>query len=142
LVFASLSGAPLFTSPVELKPLLDAGLLAVMLPMRLIIDLDVFEQTWAITSDTMAAYFARLLEAQRFAILTDVDGIVPPKSRGVIRQVAADELATWGATCVDECLAPFLRERQMSAYVLNGRDLKAVESWFDGAPYSGTEILP
>lgn len=76
LIFGSMcSNAQFFSSFSDMKKIFDDHKLAVMLPMNMIIQLNVFEQSWEITSDTMAAYFADLLSADKFAILTNVDGI-------------------------------------------------------------------
>lgn len=145
LILASLGpNAGVFTVPLEARPLLDAGRLAVMLPMRLIVDLDVFEQSWEITSDTMAAWFAALFEAERFAILTDVDGVRPPGEPAgpPVPVVAASELVGWGATCVDACLAPFLLRTGMEAHVLNGLEPDTVARWVATGEGAGTVIRP
>jgi aspartokinase-like uncharacterized kinase len=145
LVLASLCpDADVFAVPLEARPLLDAGRLAVMLPMRLIVDLDVFEQTWEITSDTMAAWFAAFFEAERFAILTDVDGVRPPdRADGPpLPEVSASELKGWGATCVDACLAPLLLRTGMEAHIVNGTKPDAVSRWVATGEGAGTIIRP
>ncbi len=146
LIFGSLlENRGFFDTPVELPPVLDAGRLAVMLPARMIVELDVFEQSWRITSDTMSAFFADLFGARRFAILTNVDGVYRDPERrdeGPLPRIAASELACWGRTSVDECLSPFLLRQGMACSVLDGFDTAAVVDWVRTGACRGTEIVP
>ncbi|MFE3762519.1 hypothetical protein ACFXPI_12240 [Streptomyces sp. NPDC059104] len=80
LMFSTLCpGSRVFSRPVEVPSVLDEGRVAIMLPREQIIALDVFERSWTITSDSMAAWFARFFGARRFAILTEVPGIRRPE---------------------------------------------------------------
>ncbi len=146
LIFGTLcSNAMFFTNPVEIEPILDRGALAIMLPMDQIVGLDVFEQSWRVTSDTMSAYFAFLVSADRFAILTDVDGIfdsLQNTTPGPRPTINASELLSRKATCVDECLPDFLLHYQMPCAVLNGLDCNVVGEWIANDICSGTMILP
>ena len=146
LIFGSfMENAGYFTRLVELGGLLAARRPAILLPAAMILDLDVFEQSWKITSDTMAAYFAHLVRADRFAILTDVDGVYDDVNRpedGVLSELPASRLLGRGRTAVDECLPPFLLKHGLACQVLNGFDVEAVESWITGTARPGTAILP
>jgi aspartokinase-like uncharacterized kinase len=134
--------AATFTHPVELPEILDAGALAVMLPMRSIIELDVFARTWDVTSDLMSAYFAHLLGAKRFAILTNVDGVYADADcdGDPLKVVDASDLSE--ATSVDATLPAFLRATGMECAVLNGLRPDWVEAWLAGEAEPGTTVLP
>ncbi|MFG2531019.1 hypothetical protein [Streptomyces sp. NPDC048516] len=148
LMFSALCpNSQVFTRPVELPPVLAAGQVAIMLPMHEIIELDVFERSWVITSDSMAAWFARFFGARRFAILTDVPGIRRPDdpSERYLERVSTAEAGAMGRTSIDECLPPFLEANAMSCTVLDGRDHQTVEKWFAGVPGEpgpGTTVYP
>ncbi|WP_284141651.1 hypothetical protein [Virgibacillus sp. LDC-1] len=106
-----------------IKEILDRGKIPVLLPSTLIFLLDPFEKSWSISSDSMGAYFSSLLEANKFIILTDVDGIYdsdPKKSptAKLIPKVSVNSLSS--ETSVDETLSEFLYNAQMNCWVLNG----------------------
>ncbi len=146
LIFGSFLENPAFVRyPVELRKALAEKKLAVMLPAELIVNLDVFEQSWAISSDTMAAYFADFLGAKRFAILTDVEGVfedLAAEHRRLLPVVTATRLIEMGPTSVDGCLAPFLLDRRLPCQVLDGYDLQGVSAWLKGDETRGTRIEP
>jgi len=117
----------------------------VLLPSKLILSLDVFTREDVITSDSLAAYFAFVVGAERFVVLTDVDGVYesidgPADERRLIESVSADELMAKGATSVDRCLAPFLRATRMPAWVLNGFSPERLAGLLRGEEPLGTRI--
>lgn len=146
LIFGSLcNNAGYFCTPTELADIFSAKKLAIMLPMKLIIDLDVFAKGWEITSDTMSAFFAYLFSIERFAILTNVDGVYQSRddiSGRPIPSLRASELKDWGRTSVDECLSPFLLKHNMRCHVLNGFKPSVVTNWIRTGECNGTTILP
>ena len=146
LIFGSLcSNARFFSSLVELRPLFEARHMAIMLPMKMIVELDIFEKSWRITSDTMAAYFANLLSVNKISILKSVDGLyksLDNKIEGQIKTIAASDLSKWRDTIVDECLCPFLLNKSMSCCILNGYNIDAVSEWIKTGKCAGTTILP
>ncbi|MET9497393.1 hypothetical protein [Streptomyces sp. NPDC006552] len=133
-----------FTRPVELEPILDAGHAAIMLPMQQIIDLDVFEKTWDITSDSCAAWFAKFFDASKFAIMTNVPGIYRPgdETKTYLTSVDTAEAITMGHTSIDQCLAPYLEEADLTCTVLHGHDIESVVGWFEGGAFKGTTVYP
>jgi 5-(aminomethyl)-3-furanmethanol phosphate kinase len=122
------------------------GNLPVLLPSALILSLDVFTRHDVITSDTLGAYFAFLLGAARYVVLTDVDGVYrgfePGRAQELLAECTAEELAELGATSVDRCLAPFLRATRLPAWVLNGRYPERLGELVDGGTPVGTAIGP
>lgn len=146
LIFGSLvERRGFFSVPVELERIFQDDELAIMLPMRMIVELNVFEQSWRITSDTMAAFFSDLFGANRLGILTNVGGIYEDPNdpdRGAIPEVRASELVSRGRTSVDECLAPFLLGKSRRCDVLHGFDLPAIGEWLEEDRCGGTRILP
>lgn len=107
------------------KEILNKGKIPVLLPSTLIFLLDPFEKSWSISSDSMGAYFSFLLEADKYIILTDVDGIydADPKRNStatLIPKINVSTLSKENKTSVDETLAEFLLNAQMNCWVLNG----------------------
>lgn len=129
----------------DARAVLAADGVPVLLPSRLILTLDVFTRHDIITSDSLGAYFAFLVGARRYVVLTDVDGVYEPGSaqRGqprLIPRVSTGELAGYGHTSVDACLAPMLATTRMSAWVLNGFEPQRLADLLAGREPAGTQI--
>jgi hypothetical protein len=122
----------------------DNGFAGVLLPSRLIFDLDPFERTWEITSDAMSVYFSWLVGARRTIILTNVDGIYldgdinnPDK---FVKSITAGELELLGHTAVDVCTPAFLKAKKMDCFVMNGLRSKTMLDFLSGKEAIGTFI--
>ena len=122
----------------------DRGRAAVLLPSRLLFDLDPIEKTLDVTSDAVAAWLAWLVAARRLAVLTDVDGVFAGGKIGsrahLIRQVPADRLSTMGHTVIDSCAAAFLEARRMDCTILNGNFPDRLMAWAQGGSVVGTIV--
>ena len=102
------------------------GTLPILLPSKLMFREDPLEHSWDVTSDSIAAYIAGLLDAKKLLLVTDVDGIFsedPKKSADnkLIEELSAEELQGWnGRTSVDKTLPKILLKTNMDCYVVNG----------------------
>ncbi|NER48175.1 MAG: aspartate kinase [Symploca sp. SIO1A3] len=109
----------------EMRHTLDEGIIPVLLPSRLIFDIDPFERTWEITSDAMAVWFAWLVRCNLTLILTNVDGVYRDgkvdSEAHFLPEVTASELAQMGHTAVDACTPAFLVEHGLDCWILNGK---------------------
>jgi len=122
---------------------LEEGKLPVLLPSRLLFALEPVEKTWEITSDTIGAYFAWLVEAPQYVILKSIDGIPKPgRDGGVYSEISASELEQRAGDEVDAILPGFLKAAGMRAVILNGRDTDRVAAFFRGETVPATRILP
>jgi aspartokinase-like uncharacterized kinase len=134
------------TSLREVRMILDAERIPVLLPSRMILDADLFTYTDTITSDTLGAYFAFLMGASLYAILTDVDGVYEglDTSTGdrvnLISSIDATDLAAMGLTSVDRSLSPFVAAVGLPTWVGNGTSTRALERYLAGE-HVGTRIL-
>lgn len=103
------------------------GKLPILLPSQLMFHEDPLEHSWDVTSDTIAAYIAGLLEAEKLILVTDVDGIFsedPKKSpdNKLFDELPAKELLGWNKrTSVDKTLPKTLLQTNLDCYVVNGR---------------------
>ena len=103
------------------------GKLVIFLPSLFMYREDPLEHSWDVTSDTIAAYIAGLVDAKKLILITDVDGIFsedPKKSRDnkLIQEVSPEELLGWNRrTSVDKTLPKFLLKSKRDCYVVNGR---------------------
>jgi aspartokinase-like uncharacterized kinase len=102
------------------------GTLPIILPSKLMFREDPLEQSWNVTSDTIAAYIACLLDAEKLVLVTDVDGIFsedPKKTLDakLVEELSADELLGWNRrTSVDKVLPKILLQANLDCYVVNG----------------------
>jgi len=102
------------------------GTLPILLPSKLLFREDPLEHSWDVTSDTIAAYIAQLLHAEKLVLVTDVDGIFsedPKKSLDakLVEELSAEELLGWNRrTSVDKNLPKNLLQSNLDCYVVNG----------------------
>jgi aspartokinase-like uncharacterized kinase len=103
------------------------GKLPIFLPSQHMFCEDPLENSWDVTSDSIAAYIAGLLNAEKLILVTDVDGIFPedPKQNldaKLIEELSAKELEGWNKrTSVDTTLPKILMETELDCYVVNGK---------------------
>lgn len=103
------------------------GRLPIFLPSRLIFSEDPLEHSWDVTSDSIAAYIAGVLHAEKLILVTNVDGIFtenPMQSLDakLIAEVSAKELLNWNkSTSVDKTLPKILLKTKLDCYIVNGR---------------------
>lgn len=128
----------------ECRAALKDRLVPVLLPSRLLTDLDPVAMTWDITSDAVAAWCAWLVDAPRLAILTDIDGIYEPGSVGVegarIEEIAPVDLVSMGTTSVDRCAVAWIGDKAIETVVLNGRHPERLRQWLLRQPFIGTLV--
>ena len=99
---------------------------------------DPLENSWDVTSDSIAAYIAGQLRANRVILITDVNGIYTcdPKKFSeakFISKLSAKELLKMDKrTSVDRFLPKLLLKIQIECFVVNGFYPSRVESILDG----------
>jgi hypothetical protein len=103
------------------------GTLPIFLPSKIMFRKDPLKHSWDVTSDTITAYIAQLLHAEKLIIITDVDGIFsedPKKSleAKLVEELRAEELLGWDRrTSVDKTLPKIILQAKLDCYVVNGR---------------------
>ena len=118
----------------------------IFLPSQLMFQEDPLENSWDVTSDSIAAYVAWRLHAGKLVLVTDVDGVftLDPKKHKeavLIKQISAKELLKLNKqTSVDRLLPKLLLDAQMDCYVVNGRYPERVEAVLAGHPVTCTFI--
>lgn len=110
----------------------------IFLPYNLMSRSSALEPSWDVTSDTIACYIAKELNAERFVILTDVGGIYLHGK--ILERISAEELSRYGETCVDRGLPRCLLENKMNCLVVDGGDLEKVKRAMEGEE-TGTLII-
>jgi hypothetical protein len=123
------------------------GTLPIFLPSRLIFRKDPLEHSWDVTSDSIAAYIAGALHAEKLVLITDVDGIFtedPKKtsSAKLLTRVFAEELLSWKRrTSVDRTLPKMLLRIKLDCYVVNGKHPRRVRAVLEGRKAVYTRII-
>ena len=124
----------------ETKKTLGSGRLPVFLPSKLMLAEDPLENSWDVTSDSIAAYIAHRLHAEKLLLVTDVDGVFSsdpkkhPEAKHLKKVTANELLAIGGRTSVDAFLPKLLLKYKLECYVVNGLFAARVETVLGGQP--------
>jgi aspartokinase-like uncharacterized kinase len=122
----------------DAKQLSEVGVVPVFFPSRLMFKEDPLENSWDVTSDSIAAYVASRLSVAKLVLVTDVDGIFskdPKKHSGakLIKRLSAQELLKSNKiTSVDRYLPKLLSQSPIDCYVVNGNYPERVEAILAG----------
>jgi len=121
----------------DTKRTLAAGKLTVFLPAQLLMREDPLENSWTITSDSIALYIAYKLHAKQLLLITDVDGIYleDPKQNpkvSCIETISIQQLLTMKRTSVDAAFAELLQKWKQNCIVINGNYPNRVKAVFMG----------
>jgi aspartokinase-like uncharacterized kinase len=128
------------------KRLSKAKKVPIFLPSHLMFQRDPLENSWDVTSDSIAAYVASRLHVAKVLLVTDVDGIFTkdPKKHSdatLIEKLSAEELLKFNQrTSVDRFLPKLLLESQIDCYVVNGKHPERIEAILAGQQATCTLI--
>jgi aspartokinase-like uncharacterized kinase len=131
----------------DLEKITAEGKVPVFLPFNMILDEDPLENSWDVTSDSIAAYVAKRLGAAKLILVTDVDGILTedPKKNAdapLIQEVSAAELLELDRrTSVDKFLPKLLLEAGLDCYVVNGNYPARINRILEGRQTICTRIV-
>jgi aspartokinase-like uncharacterized kinase len=115
----------------------SVGRLVVFLPSRFMFEDNALENSWEVTSDSIAAHIASRLDAERVLLITDVDGIFTADPKKVqdaklISQLTAQQLLAMNKkTSVDAYLPKLLLKSKLKCYIVNGLHPERVEAILD-----------
>jgi aspartokinase-like uncharacterized kinase len=122
----------------KIKYFLDLGKFPIFLPSHLLLEEDPLENSWNVTSDTIAVYLAHRLEVGTVLLVKDVDGVYPndpkkhPDSKLIKNLSAAQLLAMDKPTSVDKALPKLLLKSSIECFVVNGLFPERVEAVLEG----------
>ena len=118
----------------EAEKVSSSNLTPILIVSNILKDNDPFEASWDVTSDSIAAYVAHLLNA-KLLIVTNVNGIYTrdPSEEGseFIRKIDAKKLLTFEESSIDLMLPSLLIEFGTICYVVNGMYPERVLSLID-----------
>jgi aspartokinase-like uncharacterized kinase len=111
----------------DVEQLSETGVVPVFLPSRLMFTEDPLENSWDVTSDSIATYIASRLQAAKVVLVTDVDGVFTSDTKKysdakLIERLSAEELLKLNQrTSVDRYLPKLLLDAEIDCYVVNGK---------------------
>lgn len=126
---------------VNLGPPRD-GVVSVLLPAALLAERDPLPESWAVTSDSIAAWVAGAAGAGRLVLLKPVAGLYrtwPPESEPIER-LTFDELAALAPAGVDGYLPTALRAAGVETWVIDGGDPARLVDLLDTGRTTGTVV--
>jgi hypothetical protein len=123
---------------VSVQKVLDMDKLPIFLPSHLMFNENPLENSWNVTSDSIAVYIADQLQTSRVILVTDVDGVYTcdPKKYSdakLISKLSASELLSMNKrTSVDKFLPKLLLQLKLECVVVNGLYPERVEAVLEG----------
>jgi hypothetical protein len=122
----------------EIEYFLDLDKVPVFLPSNLMFSLDPLENSWDVTSDSIAVYLADQLQVRKVLLTTDVDGVYtddPKTNLGakLLKNLSASRLLEKNKrTSVDKALPEMLLKTSIDCFVVNGLFPERVEAVLEG----------
>jgi 5-(aminomethyl)-3-furanmethanol phosphate kinase len=120
----------------------------ILMPSSLMFAENPLENSWDVTSDSIAAYVANRLRAAKLVLITNVDGIFKKDPREhvdsqLIRKITAEKLLMENQrTSVDKFLPKLLMKYHLQCFVTNGKHPERIRYILAGKPTICTEIPP
>jgi aspartokinase-like uncharacterized kinase len=108
----------------------------VLLPAGL--PLDELPRSWQVTSDSIAAWVAERVGAERLVLVKAIDGLIAGGE--TIADMTVDELAALRPQGVDEHLPTALAHAGFETWVISGRDPARLAELLDRGATTGTRI--
>jgi len=142
------SGSRLVSTVKEIEGLSEIRIAQILLPSRLMFEENPLENSWDVTSDSIAAYVANRLGAAKLILVTNVDGVFSRNPQEysdakLIKKITAKELLAGSQrTSVDKFLPRLLLKCNLHCYVVNGKHPERVRSVLAGEMTVCTEIPP
>jgi aspartokinase-like uncharacterized kinase len=124
----------------EIEYSFKIGKLPIFLPSNLLLKDHQLENSWNVTSDTIALYIANKLGTHQVLLITNVDGIFSddPKTHSdarFIEHLSVSELLMMNKrTSVDKTLPKLLLKSHVTCVVVNGLFPERVIAILDGQP--------
>ncbi|MDX6723598.1 MAG: 5-(aminomethyl)-3-furanmethanol phosphate kinase [Solirubrobacteraceae bacterium] len=115
---------------------------SVLLPAALLAERDPLPRSWAVTSDSIAAWVAGAAGAERLVLVKPVAGLYRswPSAGEPIARLTVDELAALRPAGVDEHLPVALRTAGVETWVIDGRDPARLTELLEEGRTAGTQV--
>lgn len=138
-VFAVVSAAE------EMAACFDSGAIAVFAAAGAVFNSLNLTPDFQATTDSMGLYFARMLGARRYIVISDVDGIYEDRPKegvpaAAIARLTLAELERLPSSKLDPSFPEYFRRYPIPTFIVNGKYPGRVSSAIRGDPTVGTEI--
>jgi aspartokinase-like uncharacterized kinase len=122
----------------------QAGRVPVLLPWALLYAMDPLPHTWDVTSDSIAAWVAGMVQAPLLVLLKDVDGIFDERPREASHRclherIAVEQLGRFGV--VDGHLPALVAQYGLDLWLVNGEQPGRLEELLSTGATVGTRAL-
>jgi 5-(aminomethyl)-3-furanmethanol phosphate kinase len=120
----------------------DGGV-SILLPAALMAEHDPLPESWTVTSDSIAAWVAGVVGAERLVLVKAVAGLYRtwPQAGAPIPRLTVDELADLDPGGVDPHLPAALRVAGVETWVIGGRDPARLSELLDEGRTDGTQVI-
>ncbi len=118
------------------------GVVSILLPAALLAEREPLPASWAVTSDSIAAWVAGAAGAARLVLVKPVAGLYrtwPPSGEPIAR-LTVDELAALRPAGVDEHLPAALRAARVETWVIDGREPARLAELLEEGHTAGTQV--
>ncbi|AEH06743.1 [5-(aminomethyl)furan-3-yl]methyl phosphate kinase [Methanothermococcus okinawensis] len=118
--FSEISNIKTADNLYDAKYILKNDNIVILLPSKIVLSTDELPCSWDVTSDSIGAHIARLLNLNSIIIATDVDGIYDNYPEGkLLNTINAKSIK--GFTSVDSYLPKLLLKHNIECFVVNGK---------------------
>jgi aspartokinase-like uncharacterized kinase len=115
------------------------GFIPILLPHRILEEEDPFPRSWDVTSDSISAYVAYLLNAKYLILIKNVDGVYDEHDK-LLKTVDLNWLRQHNS-CLDRFFPEVASKLKARCFIVNGLHPKRIASVLAGWPTVSTEIL-
>jgi aspartokinase-like uncharacterized kinase len=119
------------------------GVVSVLLPYALLAERDPLPESWAVTSDSIAAWVAGAAGARRLVLVKPVAGLYRtwPPAGEPIACLTVDELEALKPAGVDAHLPTALRSARVETWVIDGREPARLAEVLETGRTTGTRVI-
>jgi aspartokinase-like uncharacterized kinase len=131
----------------EIAACLEAGRVAVFAAAGTVFNNLQLTPDFGTTTDSMGLYFAHVLGAHRYVIVSNVDGMYEDKpdegvSAAAIAHLTLEQLERLPSSKLDPSFPQYLRRYRIPTLIVNGAYPDRVAAAILGRPTIGTEVVP
>lgn len=118
------------------------GKVAILMASHMLLNEKTLPRSWDVTSDSTAAYVAKLIGAEALILVKVVDGLTERGSRRLLKKVSVESLVSQvEGGCIDRYIPNLLKPSRLRCFIVNGRFPERVEGILRGRESVYTEVV-